>query len=471
MRIPLPEQEKVAEPCLNDNASPMFEFDEFPEVLIALTESGVVHAVNKTGQDLLGYSVNELDGRNMDEFVFPEDCEKTREFLKSIRQKDSVKCFENRLLRKNGSIFYISWSSYWSGKQQLIIMSGRDVSDYIFTQKTRFAKEHLFQAMIENSFDLLALTDAEGRYLYVSDTFHDMFGYQTTDLLGTVCFSYMHPDDLPRIMSENTVMQTEAKKIYVSPYRFRDAAGNWLWIESVVTNQLNHPDIRGIVVSARDVTNQFNTEAKLKEMQLLKALQEGEEKERSRIARDLHDEISGMIAAAKMQFSSLTAQAPEIAASDGYQQGMDLLTNAALQVRRTSHNLMPEILLENGLTIALQRYCSSISCESLTIEYFSLGENRRYSPAFELSLYRIAQEIIGNVLKHSGAAKALVQLSQHQNVLSLTIEDNGRGFCRDDKMKGTGLHSIKKRVEAMNGFLEIQSDLGNGTNVYLEFES
>ena len=103
------------------------------------------------------------------------------------------------------------------------------------------------------------------------------------------------------------------------------------------------------------------------------------------------------------------------------------------------------------------------------MEYFSVGNIERFSPNFELSLYRIVQELINNIIRHSGANSALVQLSRHTNILSLTIEDNGKGFKTTGKMKGTGLQSVKKRVEAMNGQMEIISEPGKGTSVYLEF--
>src|SRR5579875_647184 len=129
---------------------------------------------------------------------------------------------------------------------------------------------------------------------------------------------------------------------------------------------------------------------------------------------------------------------------------MNLLEEAAKLVRSTSQNLMPEALLENGLNEALRRYCNSISNDKLLVDYTSIGVEKQYPSHFKLSLYRIAQELINNMVKHSKATTALVQLSAAQNLLTLTVEDNGKGFHEHSFTKGTGLKSIYKRVAAMN---------------------
>jgi signal transduction histidine kinase len=176
------------------------------------------------------------------------------------------------------------------------------------------------------------------------------------------------------------------------------------------------------------------------------------------------------VAAAQMHFGTLPGKLSDVAAIREYNQGMNLLQTAALHIRKTSHNLMPEILLENGLDEALNRYCNSISSDGLRLDYVSIGHINRYSPGFELSLYRITQELINNILRHAHASRALVQLSNEAGTLSLTIEDNGKGFFQTHESKGTGLGSVKKRIRSMSGTIEIQSSPGKGTSIYIEFQ-
>jgi len=208
-----------------------------------------------------------------------------------------------------------------------------------------------------------------------------------------------------------------------------------------------------------------------KELQLLQALMQGEEKERSRIAKDLHDGVAGMLAAVKMHFSSMPG-ADDMVHSEGYRQGMQLLNEATQEIRKTSHNLMPEVLLQHGLDEALRRYCNNVNnSKVLQIQYDSWGTIDRFNGSFELSVYRIVQELVNNIIKHSRASQAIVQLSQQDDLLSISIEDNGVGFSINEAGKdGMGLRSLQSRIKAMNGKMEVESSQQSGVSAYLEFE-
>ncbi|HEV7331529.1 MAG TPA: sensor histidine kinase [Flavisolibacter sp.] len=219
--------------------------------------------------------------------------------------------------------------------------------------------------------------------------------------------------------------------------------------------------------------NQIQNMQQEKEIQLLQAVMQGEEKERSRIAKDLHDGVAGMLAAVKMHFNSIALHVGGVLTTEGYQQGIRLLDEASQEVRKTSHNLMPEVLLQYGLDEAIRRYCNNVTNSSkLFVQYDAIGEMGRFVDSFELSVYRIVQELLNNIVKHSKASEAIVQLSYQSRLLSITIEDNGIGFSKDAGQKdGIGLKSLKSRVKAMNGKIEFDSVSGQGLNAYLEFET
>ena len=209
-----------------------------------------------------------------------------------------------------------------------------------------------------------------------------------------------------------------------------------------------------------------------KEIDFLEALMQGEEKERNRIAKDLHDGIAGMLVAAKMQLNALIDERKELKQLEQTGKVIVLLDDAYVEVRKTSHNLMPEVLLKHGLDEALKRYCNNISSQNkLIVEYDSWGDIKRYKNSFELSIYRIIQELVTNIIKHSKATRALVQISVQDNILSVDIEDNGVGIEPGSNVDGMGLHSLERKIRTMDGKLHTISSTNAGFGVYMEFDT
>lgn len=211
------------------------------------------------------------------------------------------------------------------------------------------------------------------------------------------------------------------------------------------------------------------------EINQLKAQVRGEEQERNRIAMELHDGIASQLWAIKLNVDSLQQQnsLPE-SHQTSLQSIYHQLEDTTQEVRKTAHNLMPDLLLEEGLGTALASLCERIKKQTdLEVDFLEYGNVPRMDEEIELSLYRMIQELIQNALKHArGATQLLVQLSCTDTLLNITVEDNGAGFSENDPAvgKGIGLRHIEKRVKAMNGHIDLQSIADKGTTVYLEFD-
>jgi signal transduction histidine kinase len=208
------------------------------------------------------------------------------------------------------------------------------------------------------------------------------------------------------------------------------------------------------------------------DIKVMQALIKGEEKERMRLARDIHDGIGGMIAAARMHVSTLQNRTTSQVAADDFTAVMHLLQETSSEIRKTAHNLMPDTLLQHNLQEALQLFCNHINAGNRTQFDLQVYEPLpKLSQSVTLSLYRVIQELMQNILKHAGATLATIQISQRHDKLCLTMEDNGRGFNPDAITEGTGLRNIRSRVEAMQGYLAIESapDRGTITTIELDF--
>jgi len=208
------------------------------------------------------------------------------------------------------------------------------------------------------------------------------------------------------------------------------------------------------------------------EMAELKALIQGEEKERSRIARELHDGIVSSLSAIRLNFSTLLHRMQSTPYAADFEDTLQQLSEATQELRFTAQNLTPEILLQNGLTEAIQSFCEKIEkAAGIDTEFLVYGNIPPMDTSFELSLYRMTQELVHNVIKHAQASQLTVQFSCMQERLGITIEDNGIGIgeLAASARKGTGLANIRARVKTMDGHMNITDD-HTGTTVYLEFD-
>jgi two-component system NarL family sensor kinase len=211
-----------------------------------------------------------------------------------------------------------------------------------------------------------------------------------------------------------------------------------------------------------------------KERQLVatKSVLKGEESERSRMARDLHDGLGGLLSGVKINLSSMKGNS--IITSENAQafdHAIKLLDTSISELRRVAHNLMPETLNHYGLKTALNDFVGEMSknpATELTFNFF--GADIRFESQLELTAYRIAQELVNNALKHSGAKKIDLQLIADLDRICIQVVDNGKGFDANSKSgDGKGLVSIRDRVTANNGRIEIESVPGQGTEVTVEF--
>ncbi len=206
------------------------------------------------------------------------------------------------------------------------------------------------------------------------------------------------------------------------------------------------------------------------EISHLKAMVKGEEKERARLASELHDNIVGQLAAIKMNFSAIQHQY-RLEHLTSYSEALRQLNDAADDVRKTAHNLMPAVLLQGGLFAAIRHFCRKMS-PHLHINFQCFGELPRLDPEFELSCYRIVQELVQNTVKHSKAEHVMVQLNCTVDMLSMTVEDDGVGMddSRRSSGSGLGLKNIETRISAFNGQMQIEAQPDRGTAVYIEFD-
>lgn len=200
-----------------------------------------------------------------------------------------------------------------------------------------------------------------------------------------------------------------------------------------------------------------------------KAVMEAEENERRRIATELHDGVGQMMSAAKMNLSAFET---ELAMTDPdkkqkLERIVSLVDESCKEVRVVSHNMMPNALLKRGLAAAVRDFIDKIDSKMLQVNLYAEGLDERLEPGLESMLYRIIQECVNNVIKHSGANHLDISLVKEADGISLTVEDNGKGFdtSRKELFEGIGLKNIISRVQFLKGTVDFDSAPERGTLV------
>jgi signal transduction histidine kinase len=201
---------------------------------------------------------------------------------------------------------------------------------------------------------------------------------------------------------------------------------------------------------------------------------DAEERERTRIGRELHDGVGGLLSVARMNFELAKKRMPENGNHD-FADGIRMLEEATVELRKSAYNLLPEELMTQGLANAVQAYCQKISGQNNTqINFQVIGNMPGSISKFDMPVYRIIQELIHNIIKHAYARHALVQINFHDSGgLSITVEDDGIGLPPGvpDQSSGMGLSNLKDRVKDIGGKLDIQSSPDSGTSIYMEFDA
>jgi hypothetical protein len=228
---------------------------------------------------------------------------------------------------------------------------------------------------------------------------------------------------------------------------------------------------RKLAEQEKELETQKNiTFIKEQEITTINAMIDGQEKERKRIAEDLHDNLGSVLATLKLHFESLkiNSEKKKINQETLFDKTETLIDEAYLKVRSIAHAKNAGVIANQGLLVAIKMMAEKISsAEKIKIEVIDFGLNKRLENSLEIGVFRITQELITNILKHAEAKNATINISLFDQNLNIIIEDDGIGFDikKVNLKRGMGISSIKTRVEHLEGTFEIDSTLGKGSSI------
>jgi signal transduction histidine kinase len=339
-------------------------------------------------------------------------------------------------------------------------------SGQLRAHRQRWTLTGQFDSLNRYANDIIALADDSGRIVQVNQRAIEAYGYSEDELLSLDAASFRAAvPGQPPIWPGGDVGDGIR---YEAVHRRKDGSTFPADI-SVRLIELQGKRYRQAIV--RDISERVRTENEIKALsaRLLKA----QEEERSRLARELHDDISQRIAALSIGMSNLWKQIPaeQTEIREQSQRIQQNMAQIAESIHRLSHELHPAVLEHSGLAAALQDCCSEFGqLTHIQVSYKTEGSFCNLPPDVALCVYRVTQEALQNVAKHAHVSQAEVELTRADGEIRLTVSDRGNGMALDraGMPAGLGLVSIKERTRLVNGTFQIRSESNQGTTLMLK---
>jgi two-component system NarL family sensor kinase len=336
-------------------------------------------------------------------------------------------------------------------------------ADYL-NASNRIAERMPYPELISNNYNELgSIAQKQGNYQKALEYFQkriairdSLFSLEKTKQIEELNTKY-------QTVKNEQIIEQQHNRIVRQNFLFLGLAGLALMIGLLSWSQYKRYKLRK--------ETQLKTEIMKQQELATKAVIEAEEEERQRIARDLHDGVGQMMSAAKMNLSAFESEIKFNSEDQkrSFEKIIHLVDDSCKEVRHVSHNMMPNVLLKNNLASAIHDFIDKIDKKALDIHLYTEGLDKRLDSNTETVLYRVIQECVNNVIKHSAATTLDISIVCDKDGINATIEDNGKGFDTTDKEKfeGIGLKNILTRVEYLKGTVEFDSTPGRGTVVSL----
>ncbi|OGO03851.1 MAG: hypothetical protein A2Y91_00240 [Chloroflexi bacterium RBG_13_54_8] len=439
--------------------------------------------MNRKCCQIFGYEEKEIIGENWFDIFIPQ---RNRPIAKAIFEKlitrkvGPSKCVESPVLTKSGEERIMAWYNTTlltdeTGNAISVLGSGEDITERKQMEQALRDSEKRYRTLFEDSRDAICIITRDGVIVDVNQASLEMFGYSRQEVMGLdvrASSLYYDPGGGERFQREIE------QKGYVRDYEMKLRKRDGTAIDCLLTFSVrrdNDGNVLGYEGMVRDVTERkrLQQNMQLYIMQITKA----QEEERKRIARELHDETIQGLAILSLDIEAIMRARKR--SGDGSIRSLgriqEKVNHIAEELSRLSHALRPSVLDQLGLVPAVKVLIDDLrKSAKIAASLEILGEPRRLSPEVELGLFRIIQESVSNIRRHSGAARVVTRVEFCPDSVKVVVADDGKGFelprtLGDFTNRGKlGLVGMQERAQLFNGVFLVQSELGKGTTVSVE---
>jgi PAS domain S-box-containing protein len=351
----------------------------------------------------------------------------------------------------------------------------RNITQQKLTEESLLASEEQYRYLFNNNPACIFIWDFETlQFIEVNQSAVELYNYSREEFLQMTILDMKLPEDHDTVkeMVEIARTQESYKKTGIS--RHIDKTGRTIYIE-MTSHNIMYKGRKSALAIGNNVTekiqleNSLNEERKLRQAQITDAVITGQERERSELAEELHDNINQILASTRLYIEC--AMSDDHVRKDLLDRGRILLYSAMKEIRKLSRTLLPPALDEVSLLEALNDMVEDIQLVN-PIDIYRNWDNfteEAVSPKLKLTIFRIVQEQLNNIHKHAKATKVFINLERQGDFINLSIKDDGIGFNTLTKKTGVGLRNISSRAEVNNGKVQIQSTPGKGCELKVCF--
>jgi PAS domain S-box-containing protein len=460
-----------------------------PVAYFTVTHQGLIGRCNQAGSQLLGYPTRFLEAHSLLRFIPQKDRPVFTRFFQALSGAEGKQTCQLRLQPQQGAprtvLLEGSRRTTVMGTLEYLV-AAIDLTEREQARELAQQQRELADRLLENSHEGIALFDPQARLLRGNHPLQREMGW-TEDQLVEKSLLEVFPPSFHAALREalGRVWRGERAQVEQVPYPLREG----FWEAELVPLRNARQQVTGGLLIASDITLRLLREEekrqqfRVQQQAVLDAVLLAQQVERKRIAEALHNGVGQILFATKLNLERLLADLAEKAdlagkeAPDFQAAGTrvsKLLEEAIRETRSVSHQLVPQLLENFGLEAALKELIGTVSGPDLRVSFKLTGKPGRLRGSLEGVLYRLAQELLQNIMKHARASEASVLLDCLPTAVRLTVEDNGKGFelaRLREATAGLGLRLIREQVDLLEGLLEIDSQPQGGTRIHIELPS
>lgn len=401
-----------------------------------------------------------------EENIHPEDKEKVLTTLDEKLQSNS-EYWTSYYRFKNGddSYSYVVDRGYFmkndEGENEYMVGTISDITTDVLAKEELKASEEQYRLLFKQNPIPMFIYDPDTlKFTTINEAAIKKYGYSENEMNNLSIVDIRPESEVDHLKTViNEYSDEERSKFHEAIHKTKD--GDKLIVE-VSSSSIFYKGKRHRLVIANDITEQRKAEKRA-----ISAIIEGEERERQRIAKELHDGLGQYLSASNMNLKSVYEDIGEIPEelNSTFETGLRFLSHAISETRNISQNLLPKAIQDYGLELAAESLTNQLrKSHKIEVYFYSSLNDVDLPDKVQINLYRILQEALNNATRHANPTKIEVQLAYSEGEVLMTIEDNGTGFDTNAiNGEGLGIRSMKTRVGAMSANLDIVSNTGRGT--------